>query len=614
MKIVICLGLGITLFLSQDCRLERSGNGLPDFYGISAEDNFPCWSPDGLRIVFSSGRNEEEFDIFIMNADGTDPAQLTDNPSFESEPAFSPDGRKIAFSSNRDGNLEVYMMNADGSQPTRLTDNPANDTGASWSPDGSRIAFSSNRDGDWEIYAMDADGSNQMRLTDNTYGDGSPSWSPDGQAIAFVAQGDIWLMSPDGSNPMRLTDNSAGNSSPSWSPDGSKIIFASNKQGDWEIYAMDRDGSNQRRLTNVPSLEIYPSWSPDGSKIAFVSDRDFDREVYMMDADGYNPVNLTKNAPINGVVGLAPQPRREVDLDAIPYKIVFESYRETNGKENWEICMIDASGTNLINLTDTPEIDEMYPHASPDGGRICFVADEGKDRESKSRNIYIMKIDGTGRVKIAENGYQPCWSPDGKHIAYLPGEFPRYESYMRANKGLEIFDLETGKTTKHPNNELIHLARLCWSPDGDWFVVGNGRGGLKGRENAFKVDDRTMMRLSIRGCTPDISPDGKSLAWNASDWSINIGALDFDSPQRSVIGHKIVIACDRDHWVYHADWSPDNRYLAFSYSPYEGGDSQSRPAPGSNICICDLSTGKWVQVTADGKHNKEPDWVPVLDN
>jgi Tol biopolymer transport system component len=152
-----------------------------------------------------------------------------------------------------------------------------------------------------------------------------------------------------------------------------------------------------------------------------------------------------------------------------------------------------------------------------------------------------------------------------------------------------------------------------WSPDGEWFVT-PGRGwGMPGNENAFKADDETMFRLPMQGCTPDISPDGKQLAWNLTDFNLNIGKLDFDSIDSSLTDHTVVVACERDRWIYHADWSPDGNYLAFSYGK-DGGPGTSRPAPDCNICVCDLRTGKWTLVTTDGKHNKEPDWVPVEIN
>ena len=459
-----------------------------------------------------------------------------------------------------------------------------------------------------DIYTLKADGSDEIRLTYNPRPDAMPSWSPDGKKMAFISARDgnseIYIMNADGSNQTRLTDNPTFDLFPSWSPDSRKIIFNSKRDEDegLRIYTMNADGSEQTRLTNEPYYEMYSSWSPDGQKIAFSAHRDFDLEVYVIDADGSNPVNLTNNAPANKAVGSAPLLQSELALNEIPYRIVFESYRETERKENWEICLIDANGSNFVNLTNTPEIDEMYPHASSDGSQICFVAIEGTDQESKSRNVYYMNIDGTSRVKVAENAFQPCWSPDGKYIAYLPGEYPRFNSDMGANKGLEIYNLKTNEVKKHPNDDIAHLARLCWSPDGKWFVV-------PGR--AFKADDNTMMGLSNPGCTPDISPDGKQLAWNGTDVTLNTGTLNLSSPERNVTDHRIVIVCDDDHWIYHSDWSPDNSYLAFCYAPVDGNSNSGKKAPGSNICICDLRTGKWTQITTDGKHNKEPDWVPV---
>ena len=71
-----------------------------------------------------------------------------------------------------------------------------------------------------------------------------------------------------------------------------------------------------------------------------------------------------------------PYPRTELKLEEIPFKIVYETYRKTNGKENWELYLINADGSNPVNLTKTPDVDELYPHASPDGSKICFVVDE----------------------------------------------------------------------------------------------------------------------------------------------------------------------------------------------------------------------------------------------
>ena len=90
------------------------------------------------------------------------------------------------FVSWRDGNGEVYAMDANGSGPRNLTQNPAKDFRPAWAPDGRRIAFVSRRDGNGEVYIMDADGSGKRNLTRNRASDDYPTWSPDGRRLAFL--------------------------------------------------------------------------------------------------------------------------------------------------------------------------------------------------------------------------------------------------------------------------------------------------------------------------------------------------------------------------------------------------------------------------------------------
>ena len=121
-------------------------------------------------------------DIYTINADGSGLANVTNtNALVEREPDWSPDGTKFAY---HDG-THISVMNADGSNPTQITGPMSNQYEPGWSPDGTRIAYTSYETGYPEIFAVNPDGSQPVNLTNDVWHDGTPSWSPDGR-IAFT--------------------------------------------------------------------------------------------------------------------------------------------------------------------------------------------------------------------------------------------------------------------------------------------------------------------------------------------------------------------------------------------------------------------------------------------
>ncbi len=279
-------------------------------------------------------------------------ATNTPVPSTETPVPLSTLGQ-IAFMSNlriQEEGPQVYVMNADGSNPHRLTSGRGWHGPLSWSPDGKTIACS--RDGD--IWVMDADGSNPRNLTNyeaaEWWMDEGPAWSPDGQHIAFSSNRagrisaqapatDIWVMDADGSDPRNLTDSATNDVCPAWSPDGQYVAFQSDRDGNCEIYVMEADGSDPRNLTNHEGNDFLPAWSPDGSTIAFDSDRDANREIYLMGAGGSNLRRLTDREGMDGLPTWSPDGRY----------IAFQSDR---GGESQEICVMEVATGNVQRLTE----------------------------------------------------------------------------------------------------------------------------------------------------------------------------------------------------------------------------------------------------------------------
>ena len=257
------------------------------------------------RIVFASLRDGNK-EIYVMDADGGNQENLTNNPAYDGQPDWSPDGTKIAFVSRRDGVSQIYVMNADGKNPIRLTDGPRWKRDPDWSPDGGKIAFTVNADWkkeEWldHIAVMDADGNNRVKHEDHAM---QPSWSPDGGEIAFTSRRDDWnwdiyVIGADGRGLEQVTHDFLGGLNPSFSPDGGRIAYLGEDEGFHHIFVIGADGKNPMRLTHNQEHHSHPTWSPDGQAIAYgnwdgILNGNLLSTIHLMTADGKYLKQLSK--------------------------------------------------------------------------------------------------------------------------------------------------------------------------------------------------------------------------------------------------------------------------------------------------------------------------------
>ncbi|MHB8629928.1 MAG: hypothetical protein ACYDBJ_27620 [Aggregatilineales bacterium] len=283
------------------------------------------------KIAFTSERDHNR-QIYVMNADGSNPVNLTKNPADDYQPAWAPAADKIAFTSTRDGNPEICTMNADGSNQTCITSNPTAthkpdktlpaDQLPTWAPDALHIAFASTRDGNTQVYVIEPSGGAALNLSSNAFNDDQPAWSPDLRSMAFssdrAGNPEICVMDVSGFNQRCLTNNKTATGQhdptkpadyfPTWSSDSQQLAYVQTQGSRSDLYVMNADGGNPHMLFKNVAPTEHPAWSPDGKSIAFVSLNRGKAEISIIGIDGKNQVGITAPSAVNFAPAWQPLP------------------------------------------------------------------------------------------------------------------------------------------------------------------------------------------------------------------------------------------------------------------------------------------------------------------
>lgn len=317
-----------------------------------------CNNVSSGKIAFVSDRDGDPY-IYVMTPDGSNPTKIGSWFGISNTFCWSSDGTKAAFIDVDDW---LCLVGADGKNPSRLAEIPS--YSISWSPDGGKIAAGCF---DYDIYTVDVGTGKQQNLMNTPdITESLPSWSPDSKKIAFVVfrppYFDISLMDADGSNQKSLASECGICEDIVWSPDGEKISYTWYSEDDSgpegicrDICLVDTSDGSKVNLTDSPKCDDRDSsWSPDGSRIAFSSRRQVvDTQIYVINADGSQLSKLTSGEGSSYFPSWSPDGKKIVFTSSGPHPA---------GKD---ICIMDADGSKVINITNTPDIDDYLPIWAP---------------------------------------------------------------------------------------------------------------------------------------------------------------------------------------------------------------------------------------------------------
>ncbi|MEO7145911.1 MAG: hypothetical protein ABI165_20650 [Bryobacteraceae bacterium] len=530
----------------------------------------PVTAGEAPRLLFSR-LGPTRIGLFIADAGGGDERALLPADTLDYNASFSPDGKWIVFTSERNGSADIYRVHADGSGLERLTEDPAYDDQAALSPDGSTLVFVSSRDGGFaNLWLLDLASRRAKPLAKTNAGSFRPSWSPDGKWIAFssdrgtkrtrwdggwelIQSTGIYIVRPDGSSLRRLTAPGGYAGSPRWSPDGRRIVFYESTPKDVypgrlegakihsvsQIVSIDVQSGSLQKYTSGPGLKVQPQFLPDGG-IAYLNKLGADKGLVF--ASG-KTARGTMRSPSWSPDGKMVVYHKPIDAKPPSMLAVFSSdpafrlYR-TGNFPAWSpagdrfvlavkpgLQLFNADGENGRDLYDSKGAQVAFPCWSPDGKAIAFGVGSYFGGHAKPARIAIANADGGGFRAVtnaAGNAGFPSWSPDGKRIVYR---------VAGSEQGLRIVNLEDGKvatlTTEYDNFP-------DWSPKGDLIEFTSFRSG-DFEIYTIRPDGSGLRQLTTTGGNDAHgvwSPGGEWIVFSSSrmGWK-DEALLNYTSPQ-----------------------------------------------------------------------------------
>lgn len=460
-------------------------------------------------------------DIWIVDADGSNPRRLTNNVARDFSPRFSPDGKWIAFTSARTGNNDVFVVSAMGGEPKQLTWFSGDDQALYWTPDGKGIVMSSARGANaWgsPLYVQPLDGSVAKPLGMGIARAGMIS--QDGSQIAFNrnlpstwrkeyrgnAAASIAIMNVSNGSINEITNTDmqqfrtfANNVFPMWGADG-QVYFASERDGTFNLWRMSPKGGAPQQVTTFKNGGVFfPSISPDGRHIVFQNDFD----LYTVDVPSGRAKKLNLSVAFDA---------KETDVEVIPVQSRAEGFSISPSGDymavdfHGEIMIVptEAGVGEKTQVTNSAWRDrgELY---SPDGRKIAYISDEGGEQQ-----VWLYDIASATRKKLTSLPAEKdnlVWAPNSQKLAFGADN--------------KLYEVDVAGT---PPRELTHnpaggYTVSQYSSDGNWLVYTH----RDDEQNAdvYLYDIKNKKEYDVASgpwneANGQLTPDGKTLVFTSN--------------------------------------------------------------------------------------------------
>ena len=262
--------------------------------------------------------------------------------------------------------------------------------------------------------------------------------------------------------------------------------------------------------------------------------------------------------------------------------IVYSARTESG---DWDLFLMRPDGSNIRNLTNTPQWSEAAPRFSPDAKHLLYRRLEkgqiiSHDRYGFQGQLIISRSNGSAPVEFGRTGEftWAMWSPDGEQLSCL------------SLRGIEMVDRKTKRVVRRMSREGI-FQQLFWSPDGKWFCGTANVGGERWtilRMNATSGETKVVSKY--QNCTPDWFPDSRRVIFsNRPSGQNGYGWTQLWMADTETRSRRLIYGEDGRH-IYGGALSPDGNYVLFTRCPQDGGGSERDGAPGGLMRLTDSPT------------------------